>query len=220
MNKLFLTLCFIVLAVTLIIGGVFAVFQYAQSDVTPESKNITTELGEFVYDYPPGFTEDLQTILSVAEKDLTYGLNASGISAGMKKAIVYSQIFGRGGYGYVGTMDNTYGDDVYGKNKVENVSIIITFSKEIDGVFTIYMYFVKKSKAELTEMTENDTIYNVYRATFIKDVTTEANLDLRKLLDGSPDVVKGYSLLKNYEGQTDGAKTFGYHNNAEIWQAD
>lgn len=77
MNKLFLTLCFIMLAVTLIIGGVFAVFQYAQSDVTPESKNITTELGEFVYDYPPGFTKDLQTILSVAEKDLTYGLNAS-----------------------------------------------------------------------------------------------------------------------------------------------
>lgn len=219
MNKLLLTLCFIVIAVALTIGGVFAVFQYAQSDATPESKNITAGLGEFVYGYPPGFTKDLQAILSVAEKDTTYGLNASGFSAGMKKAIAHAHFSGRG-CGYVGTMDNTYGDDVYGKDIVENVSVIITFSKEIDGVHTIYMYFVKKSKVELAEMTENDTIYNVYRATFIQDVATETDWDLRKLQDGTPDVVKGYSLVKDYEEQTDGAKTFGYHNNTEIWQAD
>lgn len=220
MNKLLLTLCGILLAVSLTIGGVFAVFQYAQSDAVPESKNITAGLEEFVYGYPPGFTKDLQSILSVAEKNTTYGLNASGIGAGMRKAIVYSTLFGRGGYGYVGTLDNTYGNDVFGKDKVENVSVIITFSKEIDGVYTIYMYFVKKSKAELAEMAENDTIYNVYRATFIKDNATQTDWDLRKLQDGSPDVVKGYSIVKNYEGQTDGAKTFGYHNNTEIWQAD
>lgn len=59
----------------------------------------------------------------------------------MRKAIVYAHLLGRGGYGYVGTMDNTYGNDVYGKDKVENVSVIITFSKGIDGVHTIYNQF-------------------------------------------------------------------------------
>ena len=220
MNKFLLTFCFILLAVTLTIGGVFAVFQYAQSNAAHDSKNITAELEEFVYGYPPGFTKDLRSILIVAEKDTTYGLNASGVSAGMKKAVFYAQLFGRGGYGYVGTMDNSYGNDVYGKDIVENVSVIITFAKVRDGVQTIYMYLVKKSKAELAEMTENDTIYNVYRATFIQDDTSANDWDLRKLQDGSFDVVKGYSLVKNYEGQTDGAKTFGYHKNTEIWQAD
>ncbi len=223
MNKLLLTLCLILLAATLTIGGVFAVFQYAQSDATPGNKNITAELEEFVYGYPPGFTKNLQSILSVAEKDKTYGLNASDTTFGMKKAILHSQVFGgRIGLGYVGTMDNLYGDDVYGKDKIESVSVIIAFSKKIDGVSTIYMYIVKKSKAELAVMNENDTLYNVYRATFIKDDAPESEWELRKLQDGSPDVVKGYSLVKDYERQTDGSKTFGCHNNnnTDIWHAD
>ena len=140
----------------------------------------------------------------------------------MKKAILHTY-FPRYGYGYVGSMDNAYGNDVYGKDPIESVSMIISFAKAIDGVQTIYMYFVKKSKAELTATAEGDILYNVYRATFIqviKDETTANYWDLRKLADGSPDVVKGYSPVRNYEGQTDGTKTFGFHANWEIWQAD
>ncbi len=139
----------------------------------------------------------------------------------MRKAIVLSSIFSaRVSYGYVGTMDATYGNDVYGKDAVENISVVIAFAKDIEGVQTIYMYFVKKSKAELAEMEENHILDNVFRATFIKDAETANDWDLRRLPNGSPDVVKGSSLVKNYEGQTDGAKTFGFHNKTEIWQAD
>ena len=208
------------LAVALGAGGVFAAFWYARGEASPDNKNLTAGLGEFVYDYPPGFTSDLQAILNVAQHDTTYGLNASGFDKGMKKALVYAHIFGRGGYGYVGSMDNAYGNDVYGETPIESVSIIISFAREVAGVHTIYMYFVKKSKAELTAMAENDILYNVYRATFIQDETTAKDWDLRKLADGSSDVVKGYSPVRNYEGQTDGTKTFGFYAKDEIWQAD
>lgn len=223
MNKFLLSLCAVVmLSVTLTVGGVFALFGYAQSDAEPISKNVNTQLEEFVYgDYPAGFTSGMKAGLDVAETDTTYGLNASGHDAGMRKAIVLSSIFSaRVSYGYVGTMDATYGNDVYGKDAVENISVVIAFAKDIDGVQTIYMYFVKKSKAELAEMEENHILDNVFRATFIKDAETANDWDLRRLPNGSPDVVKGSSLVKNYEGQTDGAKTFGFHNKTEIWQAD
>ena len=218
MRKLLLTFCVFMLAVALGAGGVFAAFWYARGEASPDNKNLTAGLGEFVYDYPPGFTSDLQAILNVAQHDTTYGLNASGVE-GMKKALGYAQYFGhRHDYGYVGSMDNTYGNDVYGETPIESVSIIISFPREVAGVHTIYMYFV--NKAELTATAENDILYNVYRATFIQDETTEKDWDLRKLADGSPDVVKGYSPVRNYEGQTDGTKTFGFHGKDEIWQAD
>lgn len=218
MRKLLLTFCVFMLAVALGAGGVFAAFLYARGEASPDNKNLTAGLGEFVYDYPPGFTSDLQAILNVAQHDTTYGLNASGV-AGMKKAILHTY-FPRYGYGYVGSMDNAYGNDVYGETPIESVSMVISFAREVAGVQTICMYFVKKSKAELTAMAENDILYNVYRATFIQDETTAKDWDLRKLADGSPDVVKGYSPVRNYEGQTDGTKTFGFHGKDEIWQAD
>lgn len=219
MRKLLLTFCVFMLAVALGAGGVFAAFLYARGDASPDNKNLTAELEEFVYgNYPPGFTSNLQAILNVAQHDTTYGLNASGV-AGMKKAILHTY-FPRYGYGYVGSMDNAYGNDVYGETPIESVSMVISFAREVAGVQTIYMYFVKKSKAELTAMAENDILSNVYRATFIQDETTEKDWDLRKLADGSPDVVKGSSPVRNYEGQTDGTKTFGFHAKDEIWQAD
>ena len=220
MRKLLLTFCVFMLAVALGAGGVFAAFWYARDEASPDNKNLTAGLGEFVYDYPPGFTSDLQAILNVAQHDTTYGLNASGV-AGMKKALGYAQYFGhRHDYGYVGSMDNTYGNDVYGKTPIESVSIIISFPREVAGVQTIYMYFVKKSNTELMDMHVGDILSDVYRATFIQDETTAKDWDLRKLADGSPDVVKGYSPVRNYEGQTDGTKTFGFHGKDEIWQAD
>lgn len=212
MRKLLLTFCVFMLAVALGAGGVFAAFLYARGEVSPDNKNLTAGLGEFVYDYPPGFTSNLQAILNVAQHDTTYGLNASGV-AGMKKAILHTY-FPRYGYGYVGSMDNAYGNDVYGETPIESVSMIMTFEK--DGV--IYMYFVKKSNDELKNMTAGVELSNVYRATFIKDA--ENAWVLNKLADDSPDVVKGYSPVRNYEGQNDGTKTFGFHARDESWQAD
>ena len=70
--------------------------------------------------------------------------------------------FSRYAYGYVGSMDNAYGNDVYGKDPIESVSMIISFPREVAGVHTIYMYFVKKSKAELTA-----TAKTIFYTTFI-----------------------------------------------------
>ena len=223
MRKLLLTFCVFMLAVALGAGGVFAAFLYARGEASPDNKNLTAGLGEFVYDYPPGFTSDLQAILNVAQHDTTYGLNASSAVHGMKKVIANVLFSGyRHNYGYVGSMDNNdyYRNDVYGKDPIESVSMIISFPYAVAGVQTIYMYFVKKSNTELMDMHVGDILSDVYRATFIQDETTAKDWDLHKLADGSPDVVKGYSPVRNYEGQTDGTKTFGFHGKDEIWQAD
>lgn len=71
MRKLLLTFFVFMLAVALGAGGVFAAFQYARGDASPDNKNLTAELEEFVYDYPPGFTSNLQAILNVAQHDKT-----------------------------------------------------------------------------------------------------------------------------------------------------
>lgn len=223
MRKLLLTFCVFMLAVALGAGGVFAAFQYARGEASPDNKNLTAELEEFVYGYPPGFTSNLQAILNVAQHDTTYGLNASSADQGMKKAIGFGGVY-RGGWGYVGSMDNNYGNDVYGKDPIVSVSIIIVFAYAGAEVPTIYMYFVKKSNKDLTDMTPGATLSNVYRATFIKDGTT-ANWVLNKLADDSPDVVKGWSPVQNYESnlfekQPAGIKTFGFYAKDEIWQAD
>ena len=65
MRKLLLTFCVFMLAVALGAGGVFAAFLYARGEASPDNKNLTAGLGEFVYDYPPGFTSDLQAILTL-----------------------------------------------------------------------------------------------------------------------------------------------------------
>lgn len=220
MRKLLLTFCVFMLAVALGAGGVFAAFLYARGEASPDNKNLTAELGEFVYGYPPGFTSDLQHILDVAQNDPTYGLNASGIDQGMKKAIFETQFYWQRHVGYVGSMDSKNGNDVYGEKPIKSVSIIISFPHPVAGVQTIYMYFVKKSNTELMDMHVGDILSDVYRATFIQDETTAKDWDLHKLADGSPDVVKGSSPVRNYEGQTDGTKTFGFHAKKNIWEAD
>lgn len=221
MRKLLLTFCVFMLAVALGAGGVFAAFLYARGEASPDNKDLTAGLGEFVYDYPPGFTSDLQAILNVAQHDTTYGLNASGTTHGMKKAMLTPQIFAwQWPGGYVGSMDNTFGDDVYGEKPIDSVSMIISFAYAGAEVPTIYMYFVKKSAEELEKMEPGATLSNVYRATFIKDA--ENAWVLNKLADDSPDVVKGSSRVWNYEGpgKTAKAKTFGFYAKDEIWQAD
>ena len=40
------------------------------------------------------------------------------------------------------------------------------------------------------------------------------------LAEKTPDVVKGFSLVKYYEGQTDGTKTLGCYDKTEIWHAE
>lgn len=106
---------------------------------------------------------------------------------------------------------------VYGKEVYENISVVIFFSKKVDGLDTLYMYMVEKSKAQLTAMAEDEILNNVFRATFIQDKSTANDWDLKLLPDGSPDVRKGSSVVKNYEGQTDGMKTFGFYSKEEIW---
>ncbi len=214
MNKYFSSICaMLLLALTLTVGGVFAAFRYAQQPANPAHNTVESHLGEFVYvDYPPGFTKDLQSIVETATNDLTYGLNAENPSAGMNNAIVFSQYFyGRQNYGYVGTMDNyTFiANNVYGQTPNENVSIVLTFAHEVDGEQKILMYLVKKTKAQLTAMAVDSVLEHVYKATFTKNA--EGKWHLARLPNGDFNVVKGKSPIKPYyDGQPDGAKTFGY----------
>lgn len=220
MNKAFLAICVVLtIAAVMIIGGVFATFRYAQSPADSDSQNLNASIGEFDYN-TTSFNDVLQSVADIAQNDKTYGLNAQGASAGMRKAIVYASIFGRAGYGYVGSMDQTYGKDVYGREVIENVSMVITFAKEIGGKQTIYIYIVNKSKEELAAMNVGDTLNDVYRMTFVKDNTTTNDFDLTLTSDGNPDIRKGSSAVYNYEGQTNGAKTFGFHGGREIFAED
>lgn len=76
-----------------------------------------------------------------------------------------------------------------------------------------------KSKAELSAMNNGDIFENVFRTTFIRDITKNKWV-LKERADGLPDVTKGHSPVRPYEGQSDGTNTFGYYANAEIWQKD
>lgn len=64
-------------------------------------------------------------------------------------------------------------------------------------------------------MNNGDILENVFRATFIRDITKNKWV-LKEREDGLPDVTKGRSPVRPYEGQSDDTKTFGYHANAEI----
>lgn len=212
----------ITLATILTVSGTFAVFSYGQNEPDSKSGIVDKDINEEGYIYGPWptyFTRDLQKIAQDAcsndpnDEAYKYGLNGD-YNYGMNKTLLYSQ-FSRINYKYVGSMDSSYGNDVYGNSTSRHISIILCFPKVIENKTTLYMYLVKKSNDELKQYNVGDILEKVYRVAYTGYPDPEQN---NKTIWGFQECQLGKSRLEKYEPANGETKTFGYHSSGELWE--
>lgn len=231
MNRLFLSLCVIIFAFTLTAGGVFAVFQYAQSVMEPKTASVNITLGKFEYPTEPTFTQEMTDMMNYADGTNTYGLNstayyaqytdpdAPAISDGVMH--VYAKTsYSRRDYYYVGSMDNEYGGFFHAD---ASISVVMRYAVNVGTDSIVYLYMAGSETVNAASVGQSITVFRTgykYEDIVNPDGTTSAGYYLIKDAEGNPVIEKGTSTVQLYEGQTDGAKTFGVHNKIEIWQKD
>ncbi len=231
MNKSLLTLCVLLLVCSLSIGGVFAVFNYAQAPVEPKTEALKKEIGEFDYSTAYTFTQGMTDMMNYADGTNDYGLNitayyapyydssATEITDGVM--YVYAQTsYSRASYGYVGSMDSTYGEFFHADT---SIAAVMRYVVEVNGENIIYLYMASSEYLNDASFGQSITVFRVgykYADVVNSDETTTTGYFLIKDSDGNPVIEKGTSSVHTYEGQTGEAKTFGVHNNTEIWQAE
>lgn len=216
MNKLLLTLCVIIFTVTLTVGGVFAVFQYATLPVEDKAFVATSNVEEFIYesgDYPPGFDEELKTVIELAVSEETGGLNGDDEWEGFKFFITYTNIGNRHAYGYVGNMDS-WGSKF---NAPDNVSFIMTLPEnDPDGKGTIYLYVAKITNEELNQKEIDEILHGVFRCKIEKNAATGKY--------EQTECKKGYSPVVYYEypyyEYTLKKKSFAVFNGQTVWEEE
>lgn len=216
MNKLLLTLCVIIFTVMLTVGGVFAVFQYATLPVEDKAFVATSNVEEFIYesgDYPPGFDEELKTVIELAVSEETGGLNGDDDWEGFKFFITYTNIGNRHAYGYVGNMDS-WGSKF---NAPDNVSFIMTLPEnDPDGKGTIYLYVAKITNEELNQKVIDEILHGVFRCKIEKNAATGKY--------EQTECKKGYSPVVYYEypyyEYTLKKKSFAVFNGQTVWEEE
>ncbi len=222
MAKTFTFFCAVALiAVVLCVGGVFAVFAYAQAAAEPKSEVLNKDIAAFEY---PSFTQDMVNMMNYADGTNTHGLNVTAyyahlydpsapkIEDGVMHA--YAQtVVPRKTYGYVGSMDSAYGTFF---NAADSIAVVMRYAVKIGEDTVVYLYMANKK--ELDEANVGDTI-NVFRVgyKYTEKSASMIGYYLIKDAQGKPVIEKGTSPVQLYEGQTDGAKTFGVYNGNEIF---
>ncbi len=225
MNKIFLSICAVVLiAVCLCVGGVFGSFIYYAQATEPKTDNVSKTISAFVYSE---FTQAMTDLTKFIDGENESGMNLNSFWDGYDCILrAYTTVSPyRTEYGYFGTMDTTI---VTGTTRTvgsyfnadESVSAVMRFviheSTDDTTKFVAYMYIA--SSQDVNEAAVGDTI-TVFRVAYEYDDTTKSYL-LRKDEAGNTVIEKGTSLVQEYQGQTDGAKTFGVFANAEIFVKD
>lgn len=224
MNKIFLSICAVVLiAVCLCVGGVFGSFIYYAQATEPKTDNVSKTISAFVYSE---FTQAMTDLMNFIDGTNTRGMNLQSYMSQDGVMWAYMSISPyRKGYGYFGTMDTrivtgttrTVGSHFYADESVSAVMrFVINEGTEETPINVAYTYIA--SAQDVNEAAVGDTI-TVFRVAYESDDTTGAYL-LRKDEEGNTVIEKGTSLVQEYEGQTDGAKTFGVYANAEIFVKD
>lgn len=222
MTKAFTFFCAVALiAVVLCVGGVFAVFAYAQAAAEPKDEVLNKDIAAFEY---PSFTQDMVNMMNYADGSNTHGLNiyayyydSSVPNTEVAVMHVYAQtVVPRKTYGYVGSMDSAYGTFFQAAG---SIAVVMRYAVKIGEDTVVYLYMANKK--ELDEANVGDTI-NVFRVgyKYTEKSASMIGYYLIKDAQGKPVIEKGTSTVQSYEGQTDGAKTFGVHNGIEIFTAD
>ncbi|MDY4654857.1 MAG: hypothetical protein SO386_01330 [Eubacteriales bacterium] len=230
-TKSFTFFCTVVLiAIALCAGGVFAVFAYARSDVEPKSEY----LNKYIDLEYPTFTQAMTDMMNFADGTEILGLNsvayyaqftepdAPEINDGVMHAYAKTS-FSRRSYNYVGSMDSSYGRFFHAADSIAVVMrYAVTVGTGDDSV--VYLYMASAKTLNKTNVDKTILVFRVgykYAAVTNPDGTTaSAGYYLIKDAEGNPVVEKGASPVKLYEGQSDGAKTFGVHGGNEIFVAD
>ncbi len=219
MNKLFLSVCAVVLiAVCLCVGGVFGAFFYYTQATEPKSANVSTTLAAFL-------TQEMKTLMENVDGTNPHGMNTQSIldSDGVMFAYI-SRSFYRSAYGYFGSMDTTpitsngttrtVGSHFYADESVSVVMrYVVTESTGTETKNVAYMYIARAQ--DLNAANIGDTI-TVFRVAYESNEAISAYL-LRKDKDGNPVIEKGTSPVTTYEGQTPDTKSFGVYSNTEIF---
>ncbi len=226
MNKLFLSICAVVLiAVCLCVGGVFGAFFYYTQVTEPKTDNVSTTMAAFVYSE---FTQEMTTLINYVDGSKTSGLNMQSYYSQDGALFAYMSISPyRSSYGYFGSMDTTPINGTTIKGTVsshfgadESVSfvmrLVIDEGTSEEPKYVAYMYIASAQDVNNAQA-DVDTI-TVFRVAYELD-TTGAYL-LRKDENDNPVIEKGTSLVKTYEGQTPDTNSFGVYNNTEIFVKD
>lgn len=201
-------------AATVFTGGVYATFQYATLPAEDNFFTASSSIGEFTYDsgdYPPGFDEELKTVIELAVSEETGGLNGDDDWEGFKFFITYTNIGNRHAYGYVGNMDS-WGSKF---NAPDNVSFIMTLPEsDPEGKDTIYLYVAKITNDELNQKEIGEILPDVFRCKIEKNAATGKY--------EQTECKKGYSPIVYYEypyyEYTLKKKGFAVFNGQTVWQ--
>lgn len=220
MNKLFLSVCAVVLiAVCLCVGGVFGAFFYYMQATESKTANVSTTLEAF-------FTQEMKTLMNFIDGTTPHGMNTQSISDrdGVMFAYVSRSPY-RTSYGYFGSMDTTIisgttrtvGSHFYADESVSVVMrYVVTESTETETKNVAYVYIARSQDVNAANI--GDTIA-VFRVAYESDEATSSYL-LRTDKDGKPVIERGTSTVTTYEGQTPETKSFGVHSNTEIFVKD
>lgn len=227
MNKFFLSVCAVIfLSVTMIIGGVFAVFNYATAPADQGEGTLITTINQFKY---PTFTQAMTDMMNFADGSnpnggldpTTYltsyyeGNPIPGVMHAYLSSSPYRQRFG-----YVGSMDDKYNANNVNFQADESISVVMRYTVEVNSVTTIYLYMAEITREQLDAKNVDDEIV-VFRVGY--QLATDKYY-LIKDAEGNPVVEQGTSKVKLYETEdpevAPGTKTFGYHGGAEIFVKD
>ena len=185
------------------VGGVFAVFSYAQSEPEEKSVLMSGSIAEFSYagaDMEDACKETVEIAINGEN-----GLNGSSY-LGFHLFIAMPAYNSRDQFGYVGSMD----DHDFKFGTPENVSFVMTLP---NGDEPIYLYLVSLSKAELNAKSAGEILTDVYR------VKIEKNADG---LYEQTEVKKGSSPVTVYEYKyyikPYTANAFAIYQGEIVWQ--
>lgn len=234
MNKFFLSVCAVIfLSVTMIIGGVFAVFNYATAPADQKEDTLITTINQFKY---PFFTQAMTDMMNFADgtKGETGGLNptvyltsyyAGNPIPGVMHAYLSSSPY-RKKFGYVGSMDDKYNANNVNFQADESISVVMRYvlDEQEEPVHKIYLYMAEITREELDAKTVGEEIV-VFKVGYqYAIINGQYGYYLIKDAEGNPVVEQGTSKVKLYETEdaevAPGTKTFGYHGGAEIFVKD
>lgn len=223
MRKIFISIYLLLMLSTIMtIGGVFASFTYAQGYTKPQTKKINTMINEF--QYGPKIPKAMKNMIEFADGSnenggfnvthyLSYYYSTGQKIEGILNAYLESSL-PRKTYGYVGSMDNKYGNNFH--NDL-SISVIMSFMNEENSEYIIYLYMVELSRELLDAKVQLTQLDGVYKVGFkLNDDETQYNAI--KDVDGYVKVERGWSMVVPYEGQ-ESTNSFGsYSTSKDFWR--
>ena len=144
------------------------------------------------------------------------GMMVPGVMEAYAKSSPYRR------WGYVGSMDDKYNANNVNFQADESISVVMRYVVDVqqEPVHKIYLYMAEITREELDAKTVGEEIV-VFKVGY--QFATDGYYLIRDA-EGNPVIDQGTSRVELYETDdpevAPGTKTFGYHNNTEIFEKD